>query len=52
VPARQGLGRAVGGGQSTVQVPVWFDEARAGKFDLTIGIISSTLINPSDYFNT
>jgi ABC-type transport system substrate-binding protein len=35
----------------TVQVSVWFDEAREGKFDLTIGAIVSTLIDPSDYFN-
>jgi peptide/nickel transport system substrate-binding protein len=34
-----------------VQVSVWFDEALAGKFDLTIGAIVSTLIDPSDYFN-
>jgi peptide/nickel transport system substrate-binding protein len=35
----------------TVQVSVWFDESLAGKFDLTIGAIVSTLIDPSDYFN-
>jgi ABC-type transport system substrate-binding protein len=34
----------------TVQVSVWFDEAKDGKFDLTIGAIVSTLIDPSDYF--
>ena len=34
----------------TVQVSVWFDEAREGKFGLTIGAIVSTLIDPSDYF--
>jgi ABC-type transport system substrate-binding protein len=34
----------------TVQVSVWFDEAKEGKFDLTIGAIVSTLIDPSDYF--
>ena len=35
----------------TVQTSVWFDEAQAGKFDLTISAIVSTLIDPSDYFN-
>jgi peptide/nickel transport system substrate-binding protein len=35
----------------TVQVSVWFDEALAGNFDLTIGAIVSTLMDPSDYFN-
>jgi peptide/nickel transport system substrate-binding protein len=35
----------------TVQVSVWFDEAYAGNFDLTIGAIVSTLMDPSDYFN-
>ena len=35
----------------TVQVSVWFDDAREGKFDVTIGAIVSTLIDPSDYFH-
>lgn len=35
----------------TVQISVWFDEALAGNFDLTISAIVSTLIDPSDYFN-
>jgi peptide/nickel transport system substrate-binding protein len=35
----------------TVQVSVWFDDAKDGKFDLTIGAIVSTLIDPSDYFH-
>ena len=34
----------------TVQVSVWFEEAQAGKFDMTISAIVSTLIDPSDYF--
>jgi peptide/nickel transport system substrate-binding protein len=34
-----------------VQISVWFDEAQAGKFDLAISAIVSTLIDPSDYFN-
>jgi peptide/nickel transport system substrate-binding protein len=29
---------------------VWFDEAQAGNFDLTISAIVSALIDPSDYF--
>ncbi len=35
----------------TVQVSVWFDEAEAGNFDLTLSAIVSTLLDPSDYFN-
>jgi ABC-type transport system substrate-binding protein len=35
----------------TVQISVWFDEALAGNFNLTISAIVSTLIDPSDYFN-
>lgn len=35
----------------TVQVSVWFDEAKEGKFDLTISAIVSTIIDPSDYFH-
>jgi peptide/nickel transport system substrate-binding protein len=35
----------------TVQFSVWFDEAQAGNFDLTISAIASTLIDPSDYFH-
>ena len=30
----------------TVQVSVWFDEAQAGNFDLTISAIVSTLLDP------
>lgn len=35
----------------TVQVSVWFEEAKEAKFDLTISAIVSTIIDPSDYFN-
>lgn len=35
-----------------VQTSVWFDEAQAGNFDLTISAIVSTLLDPSDYFNS
>ncbi len=35
----------------TVQISVWFDDAQAGNFDLTLGAIVSTLLDPSDYFN-
>jgi len=30
---------------------VWFDDTAKGNFDLAIGAIVSTLIDPSDYFN-
>ena len=30
---------------------MWFDDVRTGKFDLAIGAIVSTLLDPSDYFN-
>ena len=30
---------------------VWFDDVRAGNFDMAIGAIVSTLLDPSDYFN-
>ena len=30
---------------------MWFDDVRSGNFDLGIGAIVSTLIDPSDYFN-
>ncbi|MBM3225787.1 MAG: ABC transporter substrate-binding protein, partial [Candidatus Tectomicrobia bacterium] len=33
-----------------VQISVWFDEAQAGTFDLTMSAIVSSLIDPSDYF--
>jgi ABC-type oligopeptide transport system substrate-binding subunit len=36
----------------TVQVSVWFDEAQAGNFDVTISAIVSTLLDPSDYFHS
>jgi len=36
----------------TVQTSVWFDEAQAGNYDLTISAIVSTLLDPSDYFNS
>jgi ABC-type transport system substrate-binding protein len=35
----------------TVVESVWFDDVRSGNFDLAIGAIVSTLIDPSDYFN-
>jgi len=30
---------------------VWFEDAASGNFDLAIGAIVSTLLDPSDYFN-
>ena len=35
----------------TVVESVWFDDAANGHFDLAIGAIVSTLVDPSDYFN-
>jgi ABC-type transport system substrate-binding protein len=35
----------------TVVESVWFDDATNGNFDLAIGAIVSTLLDPSDYFN-
>jgi peptide/nickel transport system substrate-binding protein len=31
---------------------VWFEDSANGNFDLSIGVIVSTLLDPSDYFNT
>jgi peptide/nickel transport system substrate-binding protein len=30
---------------------VWFDDMASGRFDLAIGAVVSTLLDPSDYFN-
>ena len=30
---------------------VWFDDVKTGNFDLAIGAVVSTLLDPSDYFN-
>ena len=30
---------------------MWFDDITTGNFDLAIGAIVSTLLDPSDYFN-
>ena len=35
----------------TVVESVWFDDAVSGHFDLCVGAIVSTLLDPSDYFN-
>jgi peptide/nickel transport system substrate-binding protein len=35
----------------TVVESVWFDDATAGNFDICVGAIVSTLLDPSDYFN-
>jgi len=35
-----------------VQTPVWFDEAQAGNYDLTVSTIVSTRLDPSDYFDS
>jgi ABC-type transport system substrate-binding protein len=35
----------------TVVESVWFDDIKTGNYDLAIGAIVSTLLDPSDYFN-
>ncbi len=35
----------------TVVESVWFDDTKNGNFDMAIGAIVSTLLDPSDYFN-
>jgi ABC-type transport system substrate-binding protein len=35
----------------TVQISAFFEETQAGNFDLSVGAIVSTLMDPSDYFN-
>lgn len=35
----------------TVVESVWFDDIATGHFDLAIGAVVSTLLDPSDYFN-
>lgn len=35
----------------TVVESVWFDDVRSGNYDMAVGAIVSTLIDPSDYFN-
>jgi ABC-type transport system substrate-binding protein len=35
----------------TVVESIWFDDTANGHFDLAIGAIVSTLLDPSDYFN-
>ena len=35
----------------TVVELVWFDDATNGHFDIAIGAVVSTLLDPSDYFN-
>jgi peptide/nickel transport system substrate-binding protein len=35
----------------TVVESVWFDDVANGHFDLAIGAVVSTLLDPSDYFN-
>jgi ABC-type transport system substrate-binding protein len=35
----------------TVVESVWFDDVNSGNYDLAIGAVVSTLLDPSDYFN-
>jgi peptide/nickel transport system substrate-binding protein len=46
---QQGLGVEVK--LRTVVESVWFDDIKSGNFDLAIGAVVSTLLDPSDYFN-
>src|SRR5262249_54892693 len=34
----------------TVVESVWFDDIKSGNFDLAVGAVVSTLLDPSDYF--
>lgn len=35
----------------TVVESIWFDDVKSGNYDIAIGAIVSTLLDPSDYFN-
>ena len=35
----------------TVVESVWFDDVKSGNYDLAVGAVVSTLLDPSDYFN-
>jgi ABC-type transport system substrate-binding protein len=35
----------------TVVESVWFDDIKSGNFDMAVGAVVSTLLDPSDYFN-
>jgi peptide/nickel transport system substrate-binding protein len=35
----------------TVVESVWFDDTKSGNYDMAIGAVVSTLLDPSDYFN-
>ena len=35
----------------TVVESVWFDDVNSGNYDLAVGAVVSTLLDPSDYFN-
>jgi peptide/nickel transport system substrate-binding protein len=41
----------VGCNLRTVVESVWFDDTASGHYDLAIGAVVSTLLDPSDYFN-
>ena len=51
-PAVQAMLKAIGIETTLRTVPpsVWVGEAQKGTFDITIGLSSSTLMDPSDYF--
>ena len=35
----------------TVVESVWFDDTKSGNYDMAVGAVVSTLLDPSDYFN-
>jgi peptide/nickel transport system substrate-binding protein len=35
----------------TVVESVWFDDIKSGNYDMAVGAVVSTLLDPSDYFN-
>ena len=51
IQAMLGEGLKVECNLRTVVESVWFDDTASGHFDLAIGAVVSTLLDPSDYFN-
>ncbi|MBV9429622.1 MAG: ABC transporter substrate-binding protein [Bradyrhizobiaceae bacterium] len=51
IQAMLGEGLKVECNLRTVVESVWFDDTANGHFDLAIGAVVSTLLDPSDYFN-
>jgi peptide/nickel transport system substrate-binding protein len=51
IQAMLGEGLKVECNLRTVVESVWFDDTASGHFDLAVGAVVSTLLDPSDYFN-